>query len=174
MALIVSEGRFNDLSSKMEEKLGTSDVRSRNRRTDGSNRRLLVFFVTLLVIATFQLIHGHYHLKKYLFFPLRDDELSSSRDLYNVIHRLRRFRKGTKDDAPAVANENDSEIRNNHFVTILEKSGVEIPPEMIDQIPPFSHVEEMYGSKPIILGLDRCEEFREKIEPSFRIIGSAG
>jgi hypothetical protein len=170
--LLVSEGRFDDLSSKGEEKLGTKTVRKRHRRTDGANRLLLVFLVILLVIATFQLIHGDYHVKKYLYFPLHNDERSSSGDLYNVIHRLQRFRKGNKD--AAAAETNNSEIRNNHILTILEKSGIGITPELMDQIPPFSHVKQMYGSKPIILGLDRCEEFRKNIDPSFRIIGAAG
>jgi len=167
--LLVSEGRFNDLG---EEKLGTKAFKKRHRRADGANRLLLVFFLILLVIATFQLIHGNYHVKKHLYFPLYDDERSSTGDLYNVMHRLQRFRKGNK-DATALET-NNREIRNNHILTILEKSGIELPPELMDQIPPFSHVEQMYGSKPIILGLDRCEEFRQNIDPSFRIIGAAG
>ncbi|KAL7543373.1 hypothetical protein ACHAXR_012720 [Thalassiosira sp. AJA248-18] len=42
------------------------------------------------------------------------------------------------------------------------------------ELPSLDDIQSMYGKDTHILGLDRCEEFREKVHPEHRLMGPAG
>lgn len=61
------------------------------------------------------------------------------------------------------------------LVDILHEAGiVEIDPEAVAVLPKWSSVVELYGDKPVILGLERCEEFRSQTDPIDASVGTSG
>ncbi|KAL7432890.1 hypothetical protein ACHAXM_004312 [Skeletonema potamos] len=42
------------------------------------------------------------------------------------------------------------------------------------KLPSLSEIQSLYGSKPYIVGLDRCQAYRDAVDPEFRLIGAAG
>lgn len=55
----------------------------------------------------------------------------------------------------------------------LRKEG-DLDQETVDQLPTWTQVQDLYGKKPRIVGLERCEEFRNSVEPSTRFLAMAG
>lgn len=61
------------------------------------------------------------------------------------------------------------------LVDILLEAGIDdIASEAIAVLPKWSSVSKLYGDKPVILGLERCEEFRMQTDPTDASIGTAG
>jgi len=66
------------------------------------------------------------------------------------------------------------------LMEILTQAGLDIKDEddldqqTVDLLPTWTRIKNLYGPKPIILGLNRCEEFRDRIEPTTRFFGMAG
>lgn len=57
---------------------------------------------------------------------------------------------------------------------ILKRAGVEVTDEIRNQLPPKENFASMYGSEPIIVGLERCERFQNTVDLSDAYIGPAG
>mmetsp|Transcript_19988 Transcript_19988/g.42252 ORF Transcript_19988/g.42252 Transcript_19988/m.42252 type:complete len:531 (+) Transcript_19988:193-1785(+) len=55
----------------------------------------------------------------------------------------------------------------------LNKDG-DLDQETLDQLPTWTQVEHLYGRKAVIIGLERCEDFRNSVEPTSRFLGMAG
>lgn len=62
----------------------------------------------------------------------------------------------------------------NRVRQILQKAGIKITPEVESIIPDWSEVTSLYGSKPKIMGLETCSDYRNSIPFSDRMIGPAG
>mmetsp|Transcript_22277 Transcript_22277/g.52965 ORF Transcript_22277/g.52965 Transcript_22277/m.52965 type:complete len:452 (+) Transcript_22277:205-1560(+) len=66
------------------------------------------------------------------------------------------------------------------ILEILTQAGMKIEDESdldqetLDRLPTWTQVQNMYGSKPIIHGLEKCEDFRNAVEPKTRFFGVAG
>ena len=60
------------------------------------------------------------------------------------------------------------------YEDILKAAGVEITGEIRSSLPPLSDLEDMYGSEPVIIGLEKCSEFRSKYGPKEAVIAPAG
>jgi len=61
------------------------------------------------------------------------------------------------------------------LVDILHDAGIdEIDPEAIAFLPKWSSVKKLYGDRPVVLGLERCEEFRREADPADISVGTAG
>jgi len=66
------------------------------------------------------------------------------------------------------------------LMEILTQAGLDIKneddldQETIDLLPTWTRIKNLYGPKPIILGLERCEDFRNRVEPTTRYFGMAG
>jgi hypothetical protein len=61
------------------------------------------------------------------------------------------------------------------LVDILNEAGiVDIDPIAISILPKWSSVKKLYGDKPVVLGLERCEEFRTKFPLNDASIGTSG
>ena len=61
------------------------------------------------------------------------------------------------------------------LVDLLHEAGIdEIDPEAIAVLPKWSDVQKLYGDKPVILGLERCKEFRSQADPIDASVGVAG
>lgn len=61
------------------------------------------------------------------------------------------------------------------LVEILNEAGVlDVDPEAIALLPKWSVVEELYGDRPVVLGLEHCEAFRTQFDPDDASIGPAG
>ena len=52
--------------------------------------------------------------------------------------------------------------------------GVELDDESIQRLPTWSQIESLIGEKPVLLGLERCNDFRNNVPPLRRMLGSAG
>lgn len=66
------------------------------------------------------------------------------------------------------------------ILEILTQSGMNIEDQneldqvTLDQLPTWTQIQNLYGSKPIIYGLEKCETFRNAVEPTTRFFGIAG
>jgi len=66
------------------------------------------------------------------------------------------------------------------ILEILTQAGMriedenELDQEALDQLPTWTQIQNLYGSKPIIYGLEKCEAFRNAVEPTTRFFGIAG
>ena len=61
-----------------------------------------------------------------------------------------------------------------HIRSIFSEAGVDLTDAMINQLPSWSQVQQVVGEHPYIYGLDKCEEFREKVPAVERMLGSSG
>lgn len=61
-----------------------------------------------------------------------------------------------------------------HILKILHAASIEIDEELAAVLPTWEDVVSMYGSSPIIYGLETCEPYREMVKPEDRMIGPAG
>lgn len=61
-----------------------------------------------------------------------------------------------------------------HILKILQAAGVEIDEELATILPTWEDIVSMYGSKPIISGLETCPEYRAEVKPEDRMTGPAG
>ena len=61
------------------------------------------------------------------------------------------------------------------IVSILRKAGIiqMIPTEVLN-LPKWQQVTDLYGDRPIVLGLERCKEFQRRVPHHSRYIGIAG
>ena len=57
---------------------------------------------------------------------------------------------------------------------IISVAGADVSEDERKRIPSKEGVVKMYGSSPVILGLERCEEFRRTVEPKDAYIAPAG
>eukprot|EP00591_Stephanopyxis_turris_P012396 CAMPEP_0195529574 /NCGR_PEP_ID=MMETSP0794_2-20130614/32172_1 /TAXON_ID=515487 /ORGANISM="Stephanopyxis turris, Strain CCMP 815" /LENGTH=438 /DNA_ID=CAMNT_0040660897 /DNA_START=236 /DNA_END=1552 /DNA_ORIENTATION=- len=57
---------------------------------------------------------------------------------------------------------------------LLESAGISITDEILSQLPPYSEVAKLYGSKPIIQGLDTCQTFQNTVQKEKAYIAPAG
>lgn len=66
------------------------------------------------------------------------------------------------------------------ILEILTQAGIKIESEddldqeTLDKLPTWTQVQKLYGTEPKIYGLERCEEFRNAIEPTTRFFAIAG
>ena len=61
------------------------------------------------------------------------------------------------------------------LVDILNEAGIiDIDPIAISKLPKWTSVKKLYGDKPVVLGLERCEEFRTKFPLDDASIGPSG
>ena len=66
------------------------------------------------------------------------------------------------------------------ILEILTQAGMEIEDEndldqeTLDKLPTWTQIQNLYGPKPIIHGLEKCDAFRNAVEPRTRFFGIAG
>ena len=63
------------------------------------------------------------------------------------------------------------------ILEILQQAGLDVDDldqETIDELPTWTQVTTLYGSRPYILGLEKCEEFVDATDPTVRFFGIAG
>lgn len=63
----------------------------------------------------------------------------------------------------------------NRIKMSLRRAGVIVSDALEAELPAWSEMTSMYGSQPVIIGLDRCEEFRRaRSKPNYAMIGPVG
>mmetsp|Transcript_20833 Transcript_20833/g.42262 ORF Transcript_20833/g.42262 Transcript_20833/m.42262 type:complete len:411 (+) Transcript_20833:261-1493(+) len=62
----------------------------------------------------------------------------------------------------------------NRVLEYFSQAGVELDEESLRKLPSWEQIEYLFGEKPVLLGLDRCEDFRKNVPPLRRMLGSAG
>jgi hypothetical protein len=60
------------------------------------------------------------------------------------------------------------------LMEILTRAGLKIDLDVLQHLPLWSDVSELYGEEPVILGMDRCEAFRQAQPASHRFTGVSG
>jgi hypothetical protein len=60
------------------------------------------------------------------------------------------------------------------IIKILSDSGMYLIPQLVKQLPTEDDFKAMYGSKPKIIGLDTCEDFRKHVSPLDAVVGPSG
>lgn len=61
-----------------------------------------------------------------------------------------------------------------HILDLFKEAGVDLNPETTSQLPTWTQVQEVIGPHPYLLGLERCEEFRNTVPALERMLGAAG
>jgi hypothetical protein len=56
----------------------------------------------------------------------------------------------------------------------LRRAGIEIDGDILRSLPTWSQVTELYGDKPVILGLETCQAYRDAVPKYRRFLGVAG
>jgi len=102
-------------------------------------------------------------------FILKSKSLSSLKPLHNNIPQNKDNPQTQKDLPPQL---NDGSLM--PLEDILKRAGVEVTDEIRDQLPPKEDVISMYGSEPVIVGLDQCKIFQNTVDLSGAFIGPAG
>jgi hypothetical protein len=69
---------------------------------------------------------------------------------------------------------NNTNTANNPVLDYFRRAGVELDNESIQRLPTWSQIESIIGDKPMFMGLDTCETFRQNVPPLSRMLGSAG
>jgi hypothetical protein len=153
-----------------------------DHKRNAAGKSLILIFLIIAIVATLQLIQGHYHIKRFL----RNSEGTSTatsnnrNDVTNVKDRLRKFLESSREeshyffDVINKNNNNNNVTFSNPLHSIFDKAGIPLTPNVMEQIPPYSDIVKMYGKNPIILGLDKCEEFQKHVQPPDRTIAVAG
>ena len=112
---------------------------------------LCILFVAVINIAVLQLLGSWYLLSQFqsslLRNPTRKSPLVSFREQF---------------------------LSENPIQAVLQKAGIPITPKLLLKIPPYSHVQQMYGEQPVILGLETCQNFQTHVLPRDRFLGPAG
>lgn len=77
-------------------------------------------------------------------------------------HRLRQEKK-----LPALPDDKVSLLK-------LREQGIEVPPEEWDDIPDWSTIQNAFGEEPVVLGMERCQAYRDAVPPQNRSVAPAG
>lgn len=76
--------------------------------------------------------------------------------------------------APIQNNSTDNKNNDPVLEYFREAVGVELDDESIERLPTWSQIESLIGDKPVVLGLERCNDFRNNVPPLRRMLGSSG
>jgi hypothetical protein len=68
----------------------------------------------------------------------------------------------------------NKDIDVDHIRNVLRKANVEMTPDLEQKLPTYSDFIRMYGTAPIILGLEQCQAFRDAVPAQDRLLGPAG
>jgi hypothetical protein len=160
--------------------------RSRERRAKcGCCRRLVLTLLGLVVLFSmldvFELVVVSKHHKLSELRPalqrqkekvvevLKEEKEELKREISNLWHKRGRPSEEALDEEE----EKDKEP----IYEILEQAGVSrymIDIETRRKLPTWTKIEQLYGKEPKIYGLERCEDFTSRIEPSVSFFGIAG
>jgi hypothetical protein len=81
--------------------------------------------------------------------------------------------KGGNDPQSASLSQNNKEP----IYALLREAGVDpesLGADTLQQLPSWDEVTRLYGDRPILVGLDTCERFRQQSDPAEHLIGVAG
>ena len=73
---------------------------------------------------------------------------------------------------PAAARDHD--VNKDRVLAHFRWAGVDLNAASMRQLPTWSEIKLLIGMEAVVLGLDTHEDFREKVPPLKRMIGSAG
>jgi hypothetical protein len=76
--------------------------------------------------------------------------------------------------APTPSAARDHDVNDDRVLTHFRRAGVDLDAASMRRLPTWSEIESLIGTEAVVLGLDRCEVFREKVPPLRRMLGSAG
>ena len=130
-------------------------------------KKLVFILFVILVVAASQLLQGHYHVNRYL-------QYSTS----HVKAKLNKYRSGsrinTQGNSSTISDQGHPSVTINPILNILQKASIPLTSEIVEKVRPFSDFTGMYGDQPVIIGLDKCEEFRQQISAPDRTLAIAG
>lgn len=163
-----------------------SQLKQQDKKKRVWKQLLFLVFLVTVTVATTQLLQGNQHIKKQFHTTTNTfTDQNKSDGFLNVKDRLRKFLKGSsvnqgnkQYEASSWDISHDNDRNNtasfNPLISIFEKSGISLTPNILEQIPPYSNIIQMYGHKPVVIGLDRCEEFQQQVQPPDRTLAVAG
>lgn len=153
---------------------------------EAGNKILVWLLIALILLSIVQIASVEYFLSKF-------DTETSDYDIINdqnipklladKVLSLPSQQSQSKNKTTQIVDMKVQEGENNDIVSdtslrsleeILERAKVEVTEEIKKELPPREDILSMYGSKPIIMGLDRCETFRNTIAKGDGFIGPAG
>jgi hypothetical protein len=140
---------------------------SRNRRS--SNKLFNTFFSVAIFLSLVQVFDPFQQQ------PSEDyQQLSQNNPLWNSLQEFHDGRDVVRDSSGNLTREQVS-IGREPILDLLKEAGVgDLSVGRIQTLPTWTQVVELYGDETIVLGVDRCEEYRRKTPPSKAYVGVAG
>lgn len=134
-----------------------------NARRRGNAHRSLVALV-IVVFAIFCIVNIRLveHLDK-----------SAGRDSKIALPSSNEKNADDNDNAKA-APDDQNNVTDKRVLEYFREAGVELDDEAVRRLPTWSQIESLIGDKPVVLGLDRCDDFRNNVPPLRRMLGSSG
>ena len=83
------------------------------------------------------------------------------------------YATGSK-NAPMPAAVRDHDVNDDRVLVHFLWAGVDLDVVSMRQLPTWFEIKSLIGTEAVLLGLDTCEDFRKKVPPLRRMIGSAG
>ncbi len=65
-------------------------------------------------------------------------------------------------------------LPNDRVIDIVRSSGAQVTDELIEELPKWEEVLNLYGDKPRIIGMDTCSTFQQRVHQQEAYIGAAG
>ncbi len=124
--------------------------------------------VTLVVIMFIGTSVINFYLASY-YLPLHLDgksDTSNSAAVFGSPYLLQRFENAGKREGTG--------HETNRVLDYFSRAGVELDEESLRKLPTWEEIESLIGEEPVLLGLERCEDFRKNVPPLRRMLGSAG
>jgi len=128
------------------------------------NTALLSFFLSLVSFVTLLI----------LFDPSNDRDVASEHSAVDThlngfalpLDQIRHIEVGNPDIKEDV----------DKIIALLKDAGVysTLTAEELSSLPSWNHVEALYGQQPVIVGSERCAEYRETVKLEDRYVGIAG
>lgn len=105
---------------------------------------------------------------------LKNLEESISNDSWRRQHPIVHISNNDNQNNHGYQNDNNITISADPVLDYFRRAGVKLDNESIKRLPTWSQIETIIGDKPMFMGLDTCETFRQNVPPLSRMLGSAG
>ena len=137
---------------------------------EAENKFILALFTIITCLGVLQIVSIEYYTSN----AFNSVLLPSENDPQQTLKSFSNKERNGETDNLDISLEKQQEVKLRSLEEILQRAGVEVTDEIREQLPPKEDVLSMYGSKPLIIGLDRCETFRNTIAKGDGFIGPAG
>jgi len=78
------------------------------------------------------------------------------------------------DDSLLLDQEEEDTVSRQPILDLLKQAGLSVDADLLHRLPHWSEIKDLYGPKPVIIGMDTCKRFRRQVPARIRHVGVAG